>query len=77
MVDDGLGLESGIGDALQYTQVIMKELQLEKLTKAELRRINRVAREFLKSRSGNEMELDFHMQNIASAMSGKFDWLNP
>ena len=55
----------------------MAGLQIEKLTKAELRRINRDALDFLKSRSGNKMELEFHMENIASAMSGKFDWLNP
>lgn len=65
------------GNTLQYTQSIMAGLQIEKLTKAELRRINRDAFDFLKSRSGNKVELEYHMENIASAMSGKFDWLNP
>lgn len=65
------------GNTLQFTQVIMKDLQIEKLTKAELKRINRDAQDFLKSRSGNKMEYEFHMQNIASAMSSQFDWLNP
>ena len=55
----------------------MAELQIEKLTKAELRRINKDAQDFLKSRSGNQIEYEFHMQNIASAIYGQFDWLNP
>jgi hypothetical protein len=65
------------GNTLQFTQQIMADLHIEKLTKAELRRINRDAQEFLKKRSGNQTEYEFHLQNIASAMSSEFDWLNP
>ncbi|MCO6516373.1 MAG: hypothetical protein J6586_07735, partial [Snodgrassella sp.] len=65
------------GNTLQFTQVIMKDLQINKLTKTELRRINKDAQDFLKKRSGNKVEYEFHLQNIASAMSAEFDWLNP
>ena len=47
------------------------------MTKAELKRINKESYDFLKSRSGNKVELDYHMHNIASALSDSFDWLNP
>lgn len=65
------------GNTLQYAQSIMAGLHMETLTKAELRRVNREAFDFLKSRSGNKVELEYHMENIVSAISGKFDWLNP
>lgn len=65
------------GNTLQFTQSIMADLHIKKLTKTELRRINKDAQVFLKKRSGNQMEYEFHMQNIASAMSAQFDWLNP
>ena len=65
------------GNTLQFTQRIMADLHIEKLTKAELRQINKDAQDFLKKRSGNQTEYEFHMQNIASAMSSEFDWLNP
>jgi hypothetical protein len=64
-------------NTLQFTQSIMTGLQVEKMTKAELRRINREALDFRKSRSGNNVELQYHMENIACALSGSFDWLNP
>ncbi|PWA59344.1 hypothetical protein CTI12_AA392460 [Artemisia annua] len=47
------------------------------LEAVELRRINNDAFNLLKERSKSALELEYHLENIESAMSNDMDWLNP
>ena len=65
------------GNTLQYTQKIMQGLNIDTLTKKELRRIKRDAFDFLVKQSGSTIELEYQLENIALAMNDRFDWRQP
>jgi hypothetical protein len=47
------------------------------MTKKELRRIKNDAFLLLKNKSNSAAELEYHLENIARAMSSDFDWASP
>ena len=61
----------------EFTHKIKHTLNVKKMTKRELRRIKNDAFILLKDKSANAAELEYHLENIARAMSSEFDWTNP
>ena len=55
----------------------MKNFQIQKMTKKELRRFKNDSFNLLKEKSVSAVELENHLENIARAMSNDIDWLNP
>ena len=50
---------------------------MDKMNKKELKRVKNAAFNLLKDHSSTAVELEYHLENIARAMSTDFDWLNP
>jgi hypothetical protein len=65
------------GRTVEYAQFIQHKFQMKKMNKKELRRIKNDAFNLLKDRSANSIELEYHLENIARAMSSNIDWINP
>jgi hypothetical protein len=65
------------GRTVEYAQLIQHKFHMKKMNKKELRRIKNDAFNLLKDRSANSIELEYHLENIARAMSSNIDWINP
>jgi hypothetical protein len=65
------------GHTLEYAQLLQRDYGLKNMSKKELRRVKNAAFNLLKDRSANSVELEYHLENIARAMSNDIDWLNP
>lgn len=65
------------GRTVEYAQLIQQKFKMKKMNKKELLRIKNDAFNLLKDRSANSIELEYHLENIARAMSSNIDWINP
>jgi hypothetical protein len=65
------------GRTVEYTQLIQRRFHMKQMNKKELRRIKNEAFNLLRDRSANSIELEYHLENIARAMSSNIDWINP
>lgn len=65
------------GRTVEYAQLLQRDYGLKELSKKELQRVKNDAFNLLKDRSANSIELEYHLENIAHAMSNNIDWINP
>ena len=62
---------------MEHAKLLQEKFQVKKMTKSELKRIKNEAFQLLKDSSESAIEVEYHLENIARAMSNNIDWLNP
>ena len=63
------------GRTVEYAQYFKRACNMNKMNKKELKRVKNAAFNHLKDRSSTAVKLEYHLENIARAMSTDFDWL--
>ena len=71
------GQELVDGSTLEHAKILQERFRVKKMTKSELKRIKNDAFLLLKNSSESAIEVEYHLENIARAMSNNMDWLNP
>ncbi|PWA78567.1 hypothetical protein CTI12_AA149240 [Artemisia annua] len=65
------------GPTVAFVQQLKREMKIRKLTKSALKRARTTEFDILRNSFTSSIEYEYHIKNIARAMSDKMDSLNP